>query len=453
MKQQTIKNPITLSGKGLHTGRLVHVTLKPAAANTGVCFVRIDLAAKPSLKVSASTMVTDRNVVRCTALQSPQGFQIFTVEHIMAALSGLGIDNVVIEIDDKELPGMDGSSLEFLKALEKAGIEPQAQDKNIFAIKEPIVVSNAASSLVIVPHDQFTISYTLDYNHPFLRSQFFSINLSPETFAGQLAAARTFCLESEVPEIRHRGLGLGSDYRTTLVISDNGVVQNTLRWPNECARHKVLDILGDLSVLGYPLKAAVYAIKSGHTLNRALVQAIEAQRQKYSPANEMRPPDREKEVSMVKKDQGRVFNIDDIMKILPHRYPFLFVDKVIEIEPGKKGLGIKNVTINDSFFQGHFPQKPVMPGVIMIEAMAQTAGVVVLTGGAHHGKVALFMSVNDVKFRKVVQPGDQLLMEVDVIRDRDRTANIKGIGRVNAEVVIEADMMFSYLERHYLYGQ
>lgn len=440
MKQKTIKSSVTLSGIGLHTGKSVHMTIKPAGDNEGISFTRIDLTGKPSVKVMAVNAVMDEKVTRCTAIES-QGVRIYTIEHLMAAISGLGIDNLTIEIDSEEIPGMDGSGLEFLKALELAGISEGQADKNIFMIKEPIIVANKTSTIVIVPHDQLNVSYTLDYDHPMLRSQFFSQSVDGASFAKELAPARTFCLESEVNEIKAHGLAKGANYQNTLVMSSKGPVENTLRFPDECARHKVLDIVGDLFLLGYPVRGAIYATKSGHALNRALVNKIEAQRQKYSavsyPPAEPGAP-------------GRVFNINEIMKILPHRYPFLFVDRVIEIEPGKKGIGIKNVTINDGFFQGHFPQKPVMPGVIMIEAMAQTAGVVVLTSGAHNGKVALFMSISDVKFRKVVNPGDQLMMEVEIIRDRERTAHVKGVARVDGEVAIEAEMMFSYTEAHYL---
>jgi len=441
MKQKTIKNPITLSGAGLHTGKPVRMTIKPAGDNEGISFTRVDLPGKQKVRVSASNAVMDEKVTRCTAVEC-QGVRIYTIEHLMAALNGLGIDNVAIEIDAEELPVLDGSSLEFVKALERSQIIEQQADKNIFAIQEPIIVANKTSMIVIVPQDQLKVSYTLDYDHPLLRSQFFSQSVDhPASFAKELAPARTFCLESEVSEIKAHGLGKGANYQNTLVISSKGPLENTLRFPDECARHKVLDIVGDLYLLGFPVKGAVYATKSGHALNRALVKKIEAQRQKYttpihSPA--------------VPAITGKVLNINEIMKVLPHRYPFLFVDRVIEIEPGKKGIGIKNVTVNDGFFQGHFPQKPVMPGVIMIEAMAQTAGVVVLTGGAHNGKVALFMSVSDVKFRKVVYPGDQLLMEVEIIRDRERTAHGKGVARVDGEVAIEANMMFSYTEAHYL---
>jgi UDP-3-O-[3-hydroxymyristoyl] N-acetylglucosamine deacetylase/3-hydroxyacyl-[acyl-carrier-protein] dehydratase len=447
MKQKTIKNSVTVSGIGLHTAQKVTVTIKPAPENLGIVFIRTDRPDKPQIKVGAATAVMDAKLTRCTAVEA-QGVRVCTIEHLMAALHGLGIDNAAIELDAEELPGLDGSSLEFVNLLKKAGIEEQAAEKYVFTVQEAIVVANKTSTIVMVPHDQLNVSYTLDYDHPFLRSQFYTQAVDEDSFVSQLAGARTFCLESEVDAIRAHGLARGADYRNTLVMSDKGPVQNTLRFPNECARHKALDIVGDLFLLGYPVKGAVYATKSGHALNRALVKKIEAQRQKYAaaaaPANGLVP------AGMPDPQGRRVFNINDIMKILPHRYPFLFVDRVIEVEPGKKGIGIKNVTINDPFFQGHFPQKPVMPGVIMVEAMAQTAGVVVLTSGAHNGKVALFMSISDVKFRKVVYPGDQLLMFVEIIRDRERTAHVKGVARVGNEVAIEAEMTFSYIDTEYL---
>jgi UDP-3-O-[3-hydroxymyristoyl] N-acetylglucosamine deacetylase/3-hydroxyacyl-[acyl-carrier-protein] dehydratase len=440
MKQKTIKNPVTFSGIGLHTGKAVRMTIKPAQVNEGISFIRIDLPSKQQVKVTAANAVMDEKVTRCTVIEC-QGVRIYTIEHLMAALNGLGIDNVTVEINAEEVPGMDGSSLEFVKALEQAQMVEQQDDKNTFAIQEPVIVANKTSTIVIVPGDHLEVSYTLDYDHPLLRSQFFSHSVDLTTFAKELAGARTFCLESEVNEIKSHGMAQGANYQNTLVMSSQGPLENKLRFPDECARHKVLDIVGDLFMLGYPVTGAVYATKSGHALNRLLVKKIEAQRQKYTASSYP---------SAAAHAKGRVFNINEIMKILPHRYPFLFVDRVIEIEPGKKGIGIKNVTINDGFFQGHFPQKAVMPGVLMIEAMAQTAGVVVLTSGAHNGKVALFMSISEVKFRKVVYPGDQLLMEVEIVRDRERTAHVKGVARVDGEVAIEAEMMFSYTEAHYL---
>lgn len=426
-KQQTIAQPVSLSGVGLHTGLKATITFKPAEAHTGIIFTRIDLAQRPSLRLCAVNAVMDNQVTRCTAIEE-HGVRIYTIEHVLAALHALGIDNVLIDIDAEEVPGLDGSSRDFLAAIKKAGILQQAAECVPIVIKKPMSVGYGDASVTIVPYDGFKVSYTLDYDHPLLRNQHFSTDVTADIFEREVACARTFCLEREVPFIRERGLGKGANETNTLVMGDKGPVGNTLRFADECTRHKALDIIGDLYLSGKSIKGHVIGYKSGHALNRQLVQKIMEQ-------NQM---------------NGKVYDINAIMKILPHRYPFLLVDRVIEIEPGKKGIGIKNVTINDGFFQGHFPQKPVMPGVLMVEAMAQTAGVVVLTSGAHPGKVALFMSIEAVKFRKVVSPGDQLVMEVEIIRDRERTAQVKGVGKVDGEIAVEAEMLFSYTDSAYL---
>ncbi len=427
MNQKTIQNTITLSGVGLHTGKKTTVVLKPANANEGICFTRTDLPEKPVIKVSPSTAVTDPNISRCSAIEE-SGVRVSTVEHLLAAFSGLGVDNVSIEINGEEVPGLDGSSAEIVEALKKSGLTEQSAPREFIQIKESITVTDQHASIVMVPADDFKISYTLDYEHPSLHSQIFTRKIDQSIFEKDIAPARTFCLEDEVTAIRSRGLGKGANEKNTLVMGKNGPVGNSLRFTDECARHKVLDLIGDLYLLGRPVRGHIYATRSGHRLNRALVKKI------------------------ISNGSGRVFGINDIMTILPHRYPFLLVDRVIEVERGKKGIGIKNVTINDGFFQGHFPTRPVMPGVLMVEAMAQTAGVVVLTSGLHPGKVALFMSIDAVKFRRVVEPGDQLLMEVEIVRDRERTAQVKGVGRVNGEVAVEAEMLFSYTDSKYLNG-
>ena len=421
--QKTIQNSVTISGIGLHTGAHADMTLKPAAAGSGLRFVRLDLPGTPGVSVSAQTAVMDPQVTRCTAVEEA-GVRIHTIEHLLAAASGLGVDNLTIELNAQEVPGLDGSSRDFVAALKKAGIVEQDAPKEFIEITEPLSVSTGNASVVILPSKDFKISYTLDYDHPGMRSQAFNGTVTVEMFEHDIAPARTFCLDTEVPLIRSRGLGKGANEQNTLVMGPQGPVGNTLRFSDECCRHKVLDIIGDLFLLGRPVRGHVVGIKSGHALNRQLVQKI-------------------REYNRMK---GKTYNINDIMKILPHRYPFLLVDKVIEVERGKKGIGIKNVTINDGFFQGHFPSKPVMPGVLMVEAMAQTAGVVVLTSGAHPGKVALFMAIEGVKFRKVVSPGDQLVMEVEIVRDRERTAQVKGVGRVDGDIVVEAEMLFSYMD-------
>jgi UDP-3-O-[3-hydroxymyristoyl] N-acetylglucosamine deacetylase/3-hydroxyacyl-[acyl-carrier-protein] dehydratase len=439
-QQRTISKSFSLNGVGLHKGTHVNVHFKPAEINEGIRFIRVDLPGKPVIQLGESCVVTDPNVTRCTAI-STNDVMIVTVEHLTSVLWGLGIDNLTIEIDGEELPGLDGSGLDYLTAFKNAGISEQPADKRYYKIREPIGVAQDGSSLLIVPADDFKISYTLSYDHPWLHSQFYSLAVNEKSFENQIAPCRTFVMESETKELVDRGLGKGANYQNTLVVGNNGVINNKLRFPDEFVRHKILDCIGDLFLLGFPIYGHVYATKSGHALNRQLLKKIAQQKKKYETKGFIYQPD---------ITGGREIDVQDIMKVLPHRYPFLLVDRVIEFEIGKKAIGIKNVTMNDNFFQGHFPSRPIMPGVLMVEAMAQTAGVVVLTNPAHRGKVAFFMAVDRVKFRKVVVPGDQLVMEVEVVRDRARTTQVKGVAKVNGEVAAEADMVFSFTEASYL---
>ncbi len=439
-KQKTIKEELTFCGRGLHTGCEVYLKLKPAAENTGIHFVRVDLPGKPVIKVDPANIHIDTAIPRCTSIGQGRGV-IHTVEHLMSVLWGLGITNLIVEIDGQELPGLDGSGIEFLMAIKKTGIVDQEAQAPVLELKEPVGVELNGCSIYAVPAKEFKISYVLDYEHPCLRSQFFSSVVNGQIFEEEIAPCRTFCLESEANELRGMGLGKGANYDNTLVVGECGVIKNKTRFPDEFARHKVLDFIGDLYLLGMPIKAHVFAVKSGHTLNIQLLRKLCQQKEKYSATREF---------SFDHQGDKKEIDINGIMQILPHRYPFLLLDRVIEMEKGKRGIGIKNVTINDNFFQGHFPTRPVMPGVLMVEAMAQTAGVVILTNEDHRGKVAFFLSVNNVKFRKVVVPGDQLIMEIDVIRDRPKTAQVRSIAKVDGEIVAEADMMFSFTDASYL---
>ncbi len=439
-KQRTIKQEFFLEGGGLHTGSRAKIVFKPAQENTGINFIRVDLPEKPVIKAEVSNVQAQQGLPRCTTIGFG-GAVIHTVEHLMSVLCGLKITNLLVEIDAPEIPGLDGSGLDFLKAIKDSGIVEQEALVEAFTISEPIGVEQNGSSIFMVPAEDFRISYTLNYDHPFLHSQFFDRVIDEKIYENEIAPSRTFCLEAEAIHLKEKGLGKGANYTNTLVVGDKGVINNKVRFQDEFARHKVLDFIGDLYLLGVPVRGHVFAVRSGHTLNFQLLKRIFNQKKKI-----------EEQASQAKYEiKGKnEIDINGIMKILPHRFPFLLVDRVLEIEKGKKAIGLKNVTGNENFFQGHFPTRPIMPGVLMVEAMAQTAGVVVLTSDAHHGKVAFFMAADNVKFRKVVEPGDQLVMEVEVIKEKSRYAQIHAQASVRGEVVAEADMIFSFTDKSYL---
>jgi UDP-3-O-[3-hydroxymyristoyl] N-acetylglucosamine deacetylase/3-hydroxyacyl-[acyl-carrier-protein] dehydratase len=422
--QKTIASQVSLSGVGIHTGNKVKVTFNPAEADSGVTFIRTDLAGAPRIKADVGSLLLASKFSRRSSIVNDQA-EVQTVEHLMAALSSLGIDNLDVQIDNNEVPGLDGSALNFLEALEKAGVTQQDKPRYVFAVKEPISIQEGASSITILPDKDFKVSYTLNYDHPMLAAQFLEITVNAESFKTSLAAARTFCLESEASELQSQGLGLGANYENTLVVGKTGVVKNKLRFNDEFVRHKILDLIGDLYLAGCPLRGHVVALKSGHSLNLKLAQKIYAQRAK-APG--------------IANAEGAL-NVNEIMKIIPHREPFLFVDRVIFLEKGKRAIGVKNVTINDYFFRGHFPGRPVMPGVIIVEAMAQVGGVMMLASEENKGKLAFFLSINNVKFRKPVVPGDQLILEVEAIKVKSKTGQVRGRALVDGKVVAEADFV------------
>ncbi|MDD4954113.1 MAG: bifunctional UDP-3-O-[3-hydroxymyristoyl] N-acetylglucosamine deacetylase/3-hydroxyacyl-ACP dehydratase [Candidatus Omnitrophica bacterium] len=434
-KQKTIAREFSLSGLGLHTANKVNITFKPAEIDSGISFIRLDLPGRPVIKANVDSLMSGVRAPRRTSIGSSNA-QAQTIEHLMAVLSGLGIDNLNIEMDNEEVPGLDGSGLNFLEMLNKVGLKEQDKQRQYFVIKEPIFVEEEGSSIVVLPSAEFKISYTLNYNHPILKAQFLEIDVLSESFRKEIASARTFCLEEEAMSLQHQGFGRGANYDNTLVVGKSGVIKNELRYPDEFVRHKILDLMGDLYLLGQPIKGRIIAIKSGHSLNLKLVQKIAQQRKRYSLGGINAGPGSS-------SIQGGELNREEIMKILPHRDPFLFVDKIIHLEEGKRATGIKILTKDDYFFKGHFPGRPVMPGVLMVEAMAQVGGIMMLAATNNRGKIAFFMAANNIKFRKTVLPGDQLVLDVVAGKLRSRTGQVHAEAFVDGKLVAEADLMFA----------
>jgi len=427
LPRRTLRRAATLDGVGMHTGVPARVTLCGGEPGSGIVFRRTDLAGAPTVPARLTSV---SGVERRTTLAA-NGAEVHTVEHVLAALHALGVDDVVVELTGPEPPILDGSFAPFVEAVRRAEPAEHGGEAVQYTVTEPFALREGEASYLVGPADQLKISATIEFPHPLIGRQSGCWDITPDAFEHELAGARTFGFVREVEQLRSRGLIAGASTANAVVLDDRGVVDNTLRWPDEFVRHKAADLVGDLALVGGRIHGHVVADKPSHRGNVALGNAI----RRRAAVSGGHPP----------------LDIRDILQILPHRYPMLLVDRIVEMEEGKRIVGIKNVTINEPFFQGHFPDHPIMPGVLMIEAMAQVGGVMLMgfiqKSGEGHDKVVYFMSLDNVKFRRPVVPGDQIRFELELLQHKERASRMRGVGYVDGHVVVEAEMMARIVER------
>ncbi len=450
LQQQTLNRPASFSGIGLHSGNRVNMTFLPGGIDTGIVFRRVDLEGKPEIPARVEN-VTETN--RSTTI-GRGNIKIQTVEHVLAAFTGCGVDNAIVELDANEPPIADGSSREYCRMIEEAGLVPQAERRETYTITDPIELVMGETEMAFFPNDTFKITCTsADKQGRF--TQFFSLEISPKTWLRDLSEARTFCFYEEIEFLIKNGLIKGGSLENAVVVRDDAVLTSEpLRYPNEFVRHKILDIIGDLSLCGRPLCGHLIAVKPSHTANCELARLVAAQirrpammAQAFSP-----PPPIQTETGGkgllppgVSLKDGDTLDTIQIMKILPHRYPFLMLDKVTKIQ-GNFVTAVKNVTMNELYFQGHFPGHPIMPGVLQLEAIAQASGILTLKQVENAGKLAYFIAAENVKWRKPVRPGDMLVIDVELTKARGKIGRARGVCSVNGEPVSEADITFMMVD-------
>ena len=461
-RQRTIARPVSLSGVGLHTGAVTHLTFRPAPTGHGIAFVRTDQSSAPEIPADIDHVV---DLQRGTTL-AVGDVRIATVEHVLAAVAGLEIDNITVELDNVEPPVLDGSTRPFVDVLLEAGTAEQEAPRDYLEITSPISYSEPERGvdLVVLPSDSLRITFLVDYRNPALGTQYTSLVSLKDEFVDEFAPARTFCFLSELEELKAQNLIRGGRLDSAVVICDNGKTQSDvdrlarlfnitehvpigttgilgdrpLRFPNEPVRHKAVDLIGDLALIGVPLKAHVLAARSGHSANVALARKIRELYQK-----------RQFKQKFGGRGDANVFmDIRAILKIMPHRYPFLLIDRILDVDPGKRVVALKNVTINEPFFAGHFPDHPIMPGVLVLEAMAQAGGVLLLnTVEKPETKVVYFMGIDGARFRRPVSPGDQLRFELEMLVNRRGMCKMRGRATVDDELVTEADLMATVVDK------
>jgi len=430
--QCTVAKPVTVSGKGLLTGDDVDLVISPAAAGEGILFERTDI--EPAAQIPALVANADERARRTTL--SAGDVTIETVEHLMSALYGVGIDNAIIRIDGPEVPCGDGSSMPFVEPLVKAGTVEQDQPRTIFRVTEPVCLQDGDAMIAAFPSNQdgLHVVYDLDYAHATSRiaRQTQAWNSASGTYITDVAPARTFSLKEEALALQSQGMCTHLSPTEMLVIGEDGPIDNEYRFDNEPVRHKILDIVGDLYLSGAFIQGRIVASRSGHALNRKLCKAIVEQNKVSN--------------RLALTLSGPEMDVREIQRIMPHRYPMLLVDRVVEIIGTEKAVGVKNVTINEPFFQGHYPGTPIMPGVLVVEAMAQLGGLLMSRKLEHTGKLAVLLSLDKVKLRHPVTPGDQLILEAESIRAGIRTASLQCKAFVGSRLAAEAQVRFMMVD-------
>jgi UDP-3-O-[3-hydroxymyristoyl] N-acetylglucosamine deacetylase/3-hydroxyacyl-[acyl-carrier-protein] dehydratase len=428
--QRTIKNPLEMRGVGLHEGHDVRVVIRPSAADTGALFFRSDL---PDSDPIPATIESIAEAERRTMLRRGAA-EVHTVEHLLAALAALNIDNVEIELDGPELPALDGSALPWFEALGAAGSVDQKVSRKEFTIEQPLFVEMDGAVMNAIPttNGGLQLAYTLDYRQQGMPPQFVEVDLPGSDIGSEIAPARTFVFASEVDALRANDLGAGANEENTVVLDGGAPLHGELRFPDEPARHKLLDLLGDLYLLGADVHGRISATRSGHRTHHAMVRRLAA------------AMEREENHGRLVRDTG--MDIREIASLLPHRYPFLLVDRVLELEGYRRAVGIKNVSVNEPFFAGHFPGQPIMPGVLILEALAQLAGTLLLRRMEYTGKLPVLWAIDKVKLRRSVIPGDQLRLEVEAVKVRDTMGRVVCTAKVNEHVAAEAQMVFTLVD-------
>jgi UDP-3-O-[3-hydroxymyristoyl] N-acetylglucosamine deacetylase/3-hydroxyacyl-[acyl-carrier-protein] dehydratase len=438
MKQRTLLREVSIKGNALHTGDAVHMTFKPAPANHGIVFKRVDLHGQPEIKPRVD-LVTD--LVRATTIQQGHA-KIHTVEHVLSALSGCGIDNLLVEMNAGEPPIMDGSAREFVKMIQQGEPVEQDAEREFFALADTISVSRGNSSIIALPYDGLKITCTSADDRG-IHTQHLSLTIDPDVYVTQVAASRTFTVYEDIEELIKMGKIKGGSLDCAVVIKGDKIIsKEPLRFADEFVRHKILDIIGDIVLLGVPLKAHIVATRPGHALNAELTKQLFERYEAWKKGGKKAAKPAAAKAELATET---TLDIRRVLDTLPHRYPFVMLDRVVEMTDDTL-TAIKNITFNEPFFQGHYPGNPVMPGVLQVEAMAQAAGILMIRKTTMEGKTALFMSCDKVKWRKPVRPGDQLSVKVKLTKVRGTVACAEGECSVAGQVVCSADLMFATVD-------